>query len=292
MTKNYLKFWGTRGSCAVSGPDYVQFGGNTCALEMRYENQVFIFDAGTGIRPLGKELVRQNIRHIHLFLSHSHWDHFIGIPFFDPIYESDFKITIWTPPNIGRSYEELVSDVLSPEFFPIRLEQVKAHLEFKTIEEKTPLTLDQVTLDFHSTHHPCLTYGFKIKTPRFTFGYITDNEMLQGYHGALKNIPKEITDPYTSLIQFLTGCDLLIHEAQYTPEEYLHKVGWGHSSSLNALYLTQQTQTTRWLVTHHDPSHTDVELLALQTSMEKQLQEDNIPCKATWIGDGFTLPIK
>jgi Metal-dependent hydrolases of the beta-lactamase superfamily III len=292
MTKNYLKFWGTRGSCSVSGPEYAEFGGNTCALELRYDDLVLVFDAGTGIRALGQELLRQNVKEIHLFLSHSHWDHFIGIPFFDPIYEPGVHITIWAPPNIRRSYRELVSDLLSPEFFPIRLEQVKADLEFKTIQQKTPISLGDLTLDFHSTHHPGLTYGFKIQTPHQTIGYITDNEMLQGHHGPLHNIPEELSDPHQSLIQFFTGCDLLIHEAQYTPEEYLHKVGWGHSSSLNAMYLIKETKTSQWLVTHHDPSHTDHDLHALQADTKKRLEEYDISCKTAWIGDRFVWPIK
>lgn len=292
MTRNYLKFWGTRGSCAVSGSAYAEFGGNTCCLEMRYNDLVLIFDAGTGIRPLGEELLRQNVREIHLFLSHSHWDHFIGIPFFHPIYEPGVHITVWAPPNIRRPYRELFSDVLSPEFFPIRLEQVRADLEFKTIQQKTPVILQDLILDFHSTYHPGLTYGFKVKTPHCTFGYITDNEMLQGYHGELKHIPSEIADPHQSLIQFLTGCDFLVHEAQYTPEEYLHKVGWGHSSSQNALYLIEQTKTPRWFVTHHDPSHTDLDLHDMEASIQRQLEGQKISCKATWIGDHFVWPLK
>lgn len=287
MTKNYLKFWGTRGSCAVSGAEYAEFGGNTCTLEVRLEESVLIFDAGTGIRTLGQELLRQNIRNIHLFLSHSHWDHFIGLPFFEPIYEPGVHITIWAPPNIQRSYKELVSDLLSPEFFPVRLEQVKADLEFKTIQQKTPVKLENVTLDFHSTHHPGLTYSFKIQMGGKTFGYVTDNEMLQGYHGPIDPVPQELVEPHQSLIEFFSDCDTLIHEAQYTPEEYLHKVSWGHSSSQNAAYLIQQTEVLEWLVTHHDPSHTDLDLHALEARTRKLLDEHQIPCKVRWIGDGF-----
>lgn len=292
MTKNYLKFWGTRGSCSVSGPEYARFGGNTCTLELRYDGSALIFDAGTGIRALGVELLEQNIRDIHLFLSHSHWDHFIGIPFFEPIYTPGVHITIWAPPNIRRSYRELVSDLLSPEFFPVRLEQVKADLEFKTIQQKTPVALGGVILDFHSTQHPGLTYSFKIKTPEATFGYITDNEMLLGHHGDFSEIPEETLQAHQSFIDFFSDSDVLIHEAQYTPEEYLHKVGWGHSSSQNALYLIEKIRPKKWLVTHHDPSHTDLDLQNLEERTKKLLKERNIDCKAMWIQDGFIYPIK
>ncbi|MBS0626288.1 MAG: MBL fold metallo-hydrolase [Verrucomicrobia bacterium] len=291
MTKNYLKFWGTRGSCAVSGPEYAKFGGNTCALEIRYEDQVVIIDTGTGIRPLGRELLKQKVQNIHLFLSHSHWDHLVGFPFFDPIYEPGVHITIWSPPNIRRSYRELFSDLLAPEFFPVRLEQVKADLEFKTTQQKTPISLGGLTIDFHVTNHPGLTYCFKIVTPHKKIGYITDNEMLQGYHGSLDNVPPEIVDPHLGLIGFLTGCDTIVHEAQYTAAEYRQKMGWGHSSVPNAAYLLQKTGAPQWLATHHDPSHTDSDLLAIESDAKALLHQHKIACQAAWIPDSYVLAI-
>jgi len=288
---SYLKFWGTRGSCSVSGAEYVRFGGNTCTLEMRYEGMALIFDAGTGIRALGEELLDQKIKHIHLFLSHAHWDHLIGLPFFSPIYQPEVHITVWSPPNIGRSYKELISDLLAPEFFPVRLEQVKANLSFKTLHQNTPLTLGNVTLNVHHTNHPGLTYCFKVQTPEKTFSYITDNEMLQGYHGPFNQVPTNIAESCQSMIQFLKNCDLIIHEAQYTEEEYRHKVGWGHSSVLNAAYLIEQTKTPIWFVTHHDPSHTDADLVALEIEIQHLFHQHHIPCRAQWISDGFLWPI-
>jgi ribonuclease BN (tRNA processing enzyme) len=286
MTKNYLKFWGTRGSSAVSGSEYARYGGNTCALEIRCDDQVIIIDAGSGIRPLGQELLRQNIRNIH-----AHWDHLIGFPFFEPIYETGVHITIYSPPPTRRSYKELFTDLLAPEFFPVRLEQVKANLEFKTIQQKTPVALEGLTLDFHITNHPGLAYCFKIKTPHRTFAYVTDNEVLQNYHGPLDEVPAEMVDPHLGLIEFLTGCDHIIHEAQYTAEEYRQKAGWGHSSMSNAAYLIQKIQTPHWLVTHHDPSHTDLNLHAMEADTNQLLREHKISCKAEWIPDGHVLPL-
>lgn len=291
MTKNYLKFWGTRGSCAVSGAEYARFGGNTCSAEIRYDDLAVIIDAGSGIRPLGRELLRHKVRKIHLFLSHAHWDHLIGFPFFEPIYEPGIHITIWSPPPIRRSYKELFSDLLAPEFFPVRLDQVKADLEFKTIQQKTPVSLEGLTLDFHMTNHPGLTYGFKIETPHSTVGYVTDNEMLQNYHGPLDQVPAETVDPHLGLIEFFTGCDHLIHEAQYNAEEYRQKTGWGHSSLSNAAYLLQKTGAPHWLVTHHDPSHTDLDLHAMEADTATLLREQKISCKAEWIPDGYILPL-
>ncbi len=292
MTKNYCKFWGTRGSCAVSGESFQKFGGNSSALEIRYGDTIAIIDAGTGIRPLGQELLKQKVRRIELFLSHTHWDHLIGFPFFDPIYEPGVHITVWAPPNIGRTNKELFSDLLAPEFFPVRFDQVQATLEFKTIQQKTPVAVGPLEFDFHITNHPGITFAFNIKTPHQTISYCTDNELLQGYHDDPENAPEELTQLHQSLIEFLKGTDILIHEAQYTPEEYRLKVGWGHSSTVNACYLVKRTQASQWLVTHHDPSHTDEDLKVLEGELNHYLKKQQIPCAAQWIGDGYVLPLK
>lgn len=292
MKKNYLKFWGTRGSCPVSGEPYVHFGGNTCCLELSYGGHRIIFDAGTGIRPLGAVLSKEEVHKIDLFLGHTHWDHLIGFPFFELLHRTGMEITIWSPSGSGRSCRELFNDLLAIEFFPVRLEDMEAKVEFRTIHQKTPVQIGSLSIDFHTTHHPGVTFCFKIKTPHQTIGYVTDNEMLQGYHGPLSEIPSALFEPHESLIEFFKGCDLLIHEAQYSPEEYREKEGWGHSSLRNAIALIQRTQVPEWMITHHDPKHTDADIHHLAQMGRKILQENSIPCKAEWIGDGYTVDLK
>lgn len=284
----FLKFWGTRGSCSVSGAEYLKFGGNTCSLEVTYDEAHLIIDAGTGIRPLGDLLMKQAQRKINLLLTHTHWDHIIGFPFFDPIYEMGTHVTIWSPSLAGRNCKQLFNDLLAIEFFPVRLEEVKATLEFKTIQQKTPLNFGPITLDFHMTNHPGLAYGVKIKTPKETIGYITDNEMLQGYHGELPEVTEELLESHRGLIEFFKGCDLLIHEAQYLPEEYLEKVSWGHSSILNAIAFIHHTKPKRWNVVHHDPRHTDKDLEALAAFAKKKYPS----CPGQWIPDGHVIELK
>jgi phosphoribosyl 1,2-cyclic phosphodiesterase len=291
MEKNYLKFWGTRGSCAVSGPEYVQSGGNTCCLELRYDETHIIFDAGTGIRPLGKTLVEQGQKLFYLFLGHTHWDHLIGFPFFEPIYHVGSIIEVYSPVSVGRNCRDLFADLLAQEFFPVRLDQVQAHIHYRTIHPKTPIQMGKISLDFHNTAHPGTTYCFKIKTPRQTIGYVTDNEMLYGYHGSIDEIPSEYLEPYLSLIQFLSSCDILIHEAQYTADEYTNKVGWGHSSVRNAAALLLHTKCPRWIITHHEPQHTD-EAVALLTQYAQQLlKKAGSSCTVEAAHDGFVLPL-
>lgn len=272
----YLKFWGTRGSCPVSGADYLQFGGNTACLELRYDNHLIIFDAGTGIRPLGESLKNETV--IDLFIGHTHWDHTIGFPFFQPIYEKGIKINIWAPMGVGRTTEQRFDDIFSPEFFPIHLNEIQAELIFKTIQENTPVQIGPLTLDFHPTRHPGNAFCFKIKTPHQTISYITDNEV---------DIPSQ-----KSFIDFHNRADIFIHEAQYSQDEYKRKKGWGHSSLNNMFELIEKVKPAHWYITHHDPRHSDKDLKEFASVARRALEEKHISCPAQWVPDGFILNLK
>lgn len=272
MTK-HLKFWGTRGSCPVSGPEYIHYGGNTPCLELRYDDLLLIFDAGTGIRPFGHSI--HNEKKINLFLSHFHWDHILGFPFFEPIYREGVEITIWAPPEAsGKTHRDLFDQLLANEFFPIHLNQILAKLEFKIIEAGKSVRMGPLEIDFCMTRHPGHTFCFKIRTPNEIIGYVTDNE--------IDSANQE------ELIEFHRGADLFIHEAQYTPKEYERKHGWGHSSLAKAIELIQKIQPGKWLVTHHDPLHTDADLRAL----EKIAKASSLPCSVEWIGDGHIVKLR
>lgn len=270
----------------MSGSAYRVYGGNTCCLEILYGSTHIIIDAGTGIRQLGDYIKLNKIENsIHLFLGHTHLDHIMGFPFFEPLFHKGTEITVWSPTSGGRNCKELFKDLLSSEFFPIRLEEIKASITFKTTQPKTPIEIPPITLDFHLTHHPGISQCFKIKTPNQTIGYVTDNEVFQNNHGPIHKIPNDLVEPHLDLIEFLAPCDILIHEAQYSNEEYLQKAGWGHSSVNNAAALLQKTQVSQWYITHHDPKHTDADLDFLQTVARKTLKENNVACRAEWIKD-------
>lgn len=258
-------------------------------MQIQYEDTHFIIDAGTGIRPLGEISIHEIKGPIHIFFSHTHWDHVIGFPFFKPIHELNREIVVWSPVGSGRSTYELFKQLLAPEFFPISLNEIKATLAFRTIKEKTPIQMGSIILDFHQTHHNGITFCFKIKTPHQTIGYVTDNEMFHEYHGDLDQIPRSILELDRSLIEFLSECDLLIHEAQYLPKEYEKKVNWGHSSLSNIIALIREAKIKHWLVTHHDPKHTDEDLNKLEASAKELLNKHKIDCEVQWIYDGFEL---
>lgn len=290
---SYIKFWGTRGSNPVSGNEYVRYGGNTCCIEVRHHDTLAIIDAGTGIRPLGEQLAQENHENYHLFIGHTHWDHITGFPFFTPIYQKNGDIIVWSPVGFEKSTKELFTDMLAYAYFPVRLEEMHSKIMFKEMRDTKPIRVGDLLLDTYHTNHPGPTLGFKIISPNKTIGYITDNEMLMGYLGHPNDITSDhpLLEPHLGLIEFLKGCDIVIHEAQYLSEEYVHKIGWGHSSIPNATVLIREVGCKEWIVTHHEPTHTD-EMLQLKAQLHRDiLSECNIDCSVELAYDGYMIPL-
>ncbi|GAB4184311.1 MAG: hypothetical protein Tsb0015_00060 [Simkaniaceae bacterium] len=291
--KAYIHFWGSRGSNPVSGHEYVRYGGNTSCLEVCYDNDMVIIDAGTGIRALGETLEDHHYHSLHIFLGHTHWDHIAGFPFFSPLYKKNKDITVWAPVAFEKDVKELFTDMLAHAYFPVRLDEMQAKVTFKELREGRKVEIGKIHIETHHTYHPGPTLCFKISTPNKKIGYVTDNEMLLGYFGHPLAIDKDdpLLDPHLSLIKFLSDCDLLIHEAQYLPIEYYQKVGWGHSSISNATVLMRFMKCTKWIVTHHDPKHTDSDLQQKMILHQDILRECRIDCEVRFAFDGMHFPI-
>lgn len=288
---SYLKFWGTRGSNPVSGEDYIKFGGNTSCLEIRHEEDLIIIDAGTGIRPLGDTI--SSAKNVHLFLSHTHWDHVTGFPFLQPLFHADCKVIIWSPVGFEKSTQELFTEMFAYAYFPVRLDDIKAKLTFRDLRDHEPVTIGSITLESHYAYHPGATLCFKIHVAGKTIGYATDNEMFLGYHGHPNALDQDhpLIKAHESIIQFFKHCDLFIHEAQYTPLEYQKRVGWGHSSISNASILAKYCHAKEWIVTHHEPKHTDHDLLQKLQLHKDILEECHIPCTVEMAFDGMQIPL-
>ncbi|MBS0629760.1 MAG: response regulator [Verrucomicrobia bacterium] len=288
---SYLHFWGTRGSNPVSGADYDRFGGNTSCLEVRHGDDLIIFDAGTGILPLGQAIDTTKHKTIHLFISHTHWDHITGFPFFDPVYNPNVHLVIWTPVGFEKSTKELLTEMLAYDYFPVRLEDMKAKLSFNDLRDGHSVSIGNIKIDCHYAYHPGATLCFKIHIAGKTYGYATDNELFLGYHGNPNNLGPDhpLIKSQQSLIDFYKNTDVLIHEAQYTQEEYEKRVGWGHSSVANAAILCKYAQITEWIVTHHDPKHTDQMLLEKLQLQRDILQQCQLHCHTQMAYDGMKL---
>lgn len=288
---NYLKFWGTRGSNPVAGAEYVRYGGNTCSLEIRSGDDVVIIDAGTGIRKLGDSLTEAKT--LHLFIGHTHWDHITGFPFFSPLYRDDCNIVVYAPVGFEKSTKQLFTDMLAYAYFPVRLDEMHSKVTFKELRDHQPLKIGDITIEAHHTNHPGPTFGFKITSPRQSIGYITDNELFMGYMGHPSKITRDhpLMEPHRGLLEFLEDCETLVHEAQYLPEEYHTKIGWGHSSVSNACAFIQHLKCIEWIVTHHDPVHTDTMLQEKNQIHIETLLELDIHPHITMAYDGLISPL-
>ncbi len=290
---SFLKFWGTRGSCSVAGADYARYGGNTPCLEVRSEKDLLIIDAGTGLRPLGQELTNSPFTDFHIFISHTHWDHLAGFTFFPPLFDKKNTLHIWTPVGLIQSTEKLFAQMFSSPFFPARLDDIAAKIIFHDLRDGDVNRIGSIEVATSYAYHPGSTLCFKILAAGKTIGYVTDNEVLMGYHGDPKEIgPRNpLLEPHRRFIDFFRKADIMVHEAQYTPLEYQRKVGWGHSSITNASALIAQIEPKSWVVTHHDPAHTDQEMLKIRQLHSDVAEHLKLQGRIALAFDNFVIPL-
>ena len=244
-----IKFYGVRGSLPVCGREFEKYGGNTTCIKILREkvNRIAILDAGTGIRNLGKELmaegVSQNI--INIFFSHFHWDHIQGFPFFAPAYNSAQKIGIHTMGGKGKinNLKEIFTVQMQKEYFPVELGKMGA--QFKFFSHGDEETIQGANVSSIAQYHKYRggSYGFRVDDEDVSLVVCTDIEHKKG-------IDK-------SIVKFARGADLLVHDGQYTPEEYKKFKGWGHSTWEQAIEVATQAKVKRLIITHHDPDHND-----------------------------------
>ena len=249
-----VRVWGSRGSIATPGPATQRYGGNTSCVEVRSAaGDVLILDAGTGLRALGLELAADLPPRIDLLLTHLHVDHLEGLGFFEPIWSSATVLHVWGPRSPITPLEDRIAQYFSPPLFPVHLSDAPAHVVFHDAPEGG-WRIGGARLHSASILHPGPTVGYRIEADDRTFAYVTDHE--PALASDLATMPTE----WISGSSLAFGADLLMHDAQYTEEEYPHKVGWGHSSIAHVAIFADKTKVERLLLHHHDPSHDDATL--------------------------------
>lgn len=264
------KIWGCRGSLATPGPQTVRYGGNTSSVEVRLDDgSVILLDAGTGIRPLGERIKDDGPKKIHLLLSHLHLDHLEGLPFFEPLWSEDFHVEIWGPSSPVSSLEENIARYMSPPLFPIRLFDVPANCTFHSVFYDE-WSIGEARIRTQPVEHPGPTVGFRIEEAGKALVYIPDHEPAAG--GEIGSVPNE----WVSGHGLAAGADVLLHDAQYTEQEYRTKAGWGHSSVQATVAFAAIAKVGRLMLFHHDPSHTDSDLDAIE-GMAHELANDTMP---------------
>ena len=243
-------------------------------MSLRVGDELIIFDAGTGIRDLGIEIMGGDIRKVHLFVTHTHWDHIQGFPFFLPAYTPGYQIVVYGSKVFGKNLEAIFRGQLDREYFPVQMEDMQSDLQFRHLQD-TPVEIGGAKITWEFANHSLPTVGYKIEVGGRTLVWMPDNAFLAGYTGPPHNLAREheLVAPYEKIIAFLFGADVVIHEAQYTAEEYATKKGWGHSSVPNACVLMKVAAIRRWIVTHHDPMHDD-EFLETKLNLTRQILEE------------------
>ena len=247
-----VRCWGVRGSIPTPGPETVRYGGNTTCVEVRAGDTRLIFDAGSGIRILGQDLVERGPNKINIFLTHFHWDHIQGFPFFAPLYDADDTIRVIAPRQSNIDVRNLFAGQMGPIYFPVPFSVVAAAMEFEHLQEG-PISLDGATLQTLKMKHPSNVVGYRVELGSQIVCFLPDNEL----DGDMYRVD---SDWDARLLDFVRGADLLIHDAMYTEEEYTHRAGWGHSTFKQAIRLAEAADVSRLLFFHHDPRRSDDEL--------------------------------
>lgn len=252
-----VKFWGTRGSIPVPGKDTTTFGGNTTCLEMTLQGgSRVVIDAGSGIRNLGESLRASGAPvDIHLLITHIHWDHILGFPFFAPIYDPETRIRVDGIPTCMKGIRSTFDNRMGDGFFPIRFDQLKARIEYLNRLQHGPLEIDGTVIDCISLQHPQGGFGFRFREGKRTLVFITDNELTE------ESWAGRSPEDYA---RFCQGADILIHDAQYTPDEIGLRKGWGHSDYVSAFDLGARAGVRRLILFHHDPSRKDPDTAAIE----------------------------
>ena len=238
--------WGTRGSIASPGPDTVAYGGNTACVEVQgRDGTVVILDAGTGVRRVGDTY--RSPRRLDILLTHLHMDHIQGLGFFGPLFQPDFEIHIWGPPSTTQDLRTRLTRYLSPPLFPVRLRDVAARLELHDVPME-PFEIGGLQVRAETIIHPGQTLGFRLSDGSATVAYLPDHEPALG----------GLAEPDWVSGRGLAGdADLLLHDAQYTADEYHERIGWGHSRIADAVRLAALAGARRLVTFHHDPAHDD-----------------------------------
>ena len=247
----WLKFWGVRGSIPTPGPTTVQYGGNTSCVEVRADGQIIILDAGTGLRLLGSALVAEfdtRPLDLTLLLTHTHWDHIQGLPFFLPVYKPQNHLHILGYEGARHGLEAVLASQMESPFFPIGLREVPANVRIEELKEMN-FDVGPVRVQACFANHPGKCFGYRLFTSTGSIAFFPDNELN----------PQDASES-RKLINFLRGTDVLIMDTQFDTEEYQRHTGWGHGCLDDVVALALDAEAKKLFLFHHDPNHDDAKI--------------------------------
>jgi phosphoribosyl 1,2-cyclic phosphodiesterase len=286
-----VQFWGTRGSIPSPGPKTVRYGGNTPCVEVRTSSGwLIVLDAGTGIRELGRSLIeRANGAPIRgdIFLTHVHWDHIQGMPFFGPLFQRGNQFTIWGSKSLEPTLDRVVRSQMSPVVFPVAFEQLDATIDFCELAEG-PRTANGYEVRAFEVRHPGGALGYRFAeggngSPALV--YISDNELGTGATYDRR------TNWRRALVEFVRGARMLVHDSTYTAEEYERHRGWGHSTYEEAVELALDAGVETLVLFHHKPERTDDEVDQRAADCRALVQRRRGTLRIVAAAEGLTLTV-
>ena len=274
--------WGTRGSIATPGPETARYGGNTTCVEVLLDNgNCLVFDAGTGIRKLGNALIARGLPvDISLFLTHAHWDHIQGFPFFTPAYVSGNRLQIYGYYQGAEHIEDILVDQMESIHFPVNFNAMQADITFHNITTRT-CNIDGVTISCADINHPGGGVGYRIEADDSVLVFIPDNDLT----------PSDEEPIFKQMAEFCQGADLLFHDSQFTPEQYERFPTWGHSNYQRAVKLALVAGVPRLGLFHHDPGHDDNMIDSMVFQSRNIIHEADASVECFGAREGETLEV-
>ena len=284
-----VRFWGVRGSIPCPGRSTVEYGGNTSCLEIRAGSRLIILDLGTGVKPLGDWIMENEFRNgplnMDIFISHTHWDHIMGFPMFTPIFIPGTKMRIRGPVSFNDdTLAAIIGDQLSYRYWPVRQSELAAQIEYQELKETTLDLGDGIKVTTKYLNHPILCLGYR-------FEYQGKSIVTAYDHEPFRNLfPVDPEDPSYNeeaanegeaaakeenekIIRFFSGADVLIHDTQFTAEEFAKHLGWGHSSYDDAIESAVNAGVRKLVFFHHDPNRSDDQLDAMMKRYKNEKLE-------------------
>ncbi|MGH8119621.1 MAG: MBL fold metallo-hydrolase [Gammaproteobacteria bacterium] len=302
MSNAYIRFWGVRGSHASPFPTHLNVGGNTSCVEIRQDDHVLVCDAGTGIIPFGYEMLRQNnVRELMVILTHYHWDHVCGLPFFVPAFHPEWKISFFGPGDDQEEIKKYVAAQMQAPYFPVGTESWLAKISYLS-PHKQGLKHGPITIKYNNVHHPGATYGYRMTVNGKSIIYISDNEckfIEKSVNQRFAELNKEEQSLYNELVQeehqaeltLIKDADILIHDAQYTPEDYEKKRGWGHSCYIDTINMAMDAGVRELYLYHHDPNYDDRAISVIHEDAVKIIRERKSPMKCHIAREGLRIDL-
>lgn len=278
-----VRFWGVRGSIAVPGPTTVRYGGNTTCIEIQTNSgERLILDAGTGIFPLARAIASEGPLSVHIFITHTHWDHIQGLPFFAPLFGADNRIRIYGAfdPVSGRGIDDILSVQMQHRFYPVAESELKADVKSISLQEGEQVRVGEATVTPVVMNHPVINFGYRIEADGQSLFFTGDHEPFENDHDpsgeAYAARQQQIDVLQGRLVEAIRGVDMLIADSSYTEEELASRHGWGHGTHDSSIALAKAAGAKTLVMTHHEPMRSDDALDELYLEITKTHKDDHL----------------